>query len=269
MQHGLDGKVAVICGGGSGVGRAAAMVLARAGASVVVSARSAAKCAEVAGRINDEGGSAFAMPVDVTDLEQMRRLARGVEKARGSADILVVTAGSVEPVGRTWQVNPADWARSVETNLVGTFNAVQAFLPQMISRRGGVIVLVSSSAVKIGTPTWGAYGASKAGVDFLGRVLQAELDMDEIPIRVHVAYPGVVDTAMQEQIRALPEEQFPSVGIFRKMYEKGRLRPPEQPANLIWWLTTEAAADLKGLVADLDDSTIRERLVSDLQIEPF
>jgi NAD(P)-dependent dehydrogenase (short-subunit alcohol dehydrogenase family) len=177
-----------------------------------------------------------------------------------------VTAGSLEPVGKIWSIDPAAWAENVRVNLTGSFHAVRAFLPEMIARRQGVIVLVSSVAVKVATPGWGAYVASKAGVDSFARVLQAELDQEELPIRVHVAYPGVVDTRMQERVRLLTEEQFPQVEAFRRMKDKGRLRPPEQPANLIRWLATEHAADLKGQVADLDDPDIRQRVAADLGI---
>jgi NAD(P)-dependent dehydrogenase (short-subunit alcohol dehydrogenase family) len=139
----------------------------------------------------------------------------------------------------------------------------------MVARGSGTIVLVSSVAVKVATPGWSAYGACKAGVDFLGRVIQGELDLDGIPVRVHVAYPGVVDTPMQEAIRGLTEDEFPTVGAFRRLHEKGRLRPVAQPAQLILWLTSPMAADMKGRIADLDDPAIRERVIADLGIEPF
>lgn len=268
MDLRLDGKTAVICGASGGVGAAAARILARAGANVVVASRNAGRLAEVAAQVRTEGGSARDLVVDLSDWSQTQQLAQAVEQA-GPVDILVVTAGTLDPVGRTWQVDPAEWAENVQVNLTGTFNAVRAFLPGMVARRAGTVILVSSVAVKVGTPTWGAYGSAKAGVDFLGRVLQAELDMDEVPVRVHVAYPGVVDTPMQEKLRAMSSEQFPSVEAFRRMKEKGRLRAPEQPANLIWWLTTEAAADLKGQIADLDDPAIRERVAADLGIPVF
>jgi 3-oxoacyl-[acyl-carrier protein] reductase len=269
MERRLDGKVAVICGAGSGIGRETALVLARAGATIVAAARREEGCAAVVEAIRSEGGVAHAVTADIGDWAQTESLAQKTEALCGPADILVVSAGVVRPAGRTWEVAPTEWAHNVQVNLMGAFHAARAFLPSMAARQSGVIVFVSSVAVKAVTPGWGAYGASKAGVDFLGRVMQAELDLSGLPIRVHVAYPGVVDTPMQETIRSFSEEEFPSVAAFRRMHEKGRLRPPEQPANLIWWLTTSMAADLKGQIADLDDPAIRERVAADLGVEVF
>jgi 3-oxoacyl-[acyl-carrier protein] reductase len=270
MNQRLDGKVAVVCGASSGIGRETALVLARAGATVVAAARGETGCTAVAELVKAEGGRAHTLTADLEDWGQVQSLAEQTEAVCGApADILVVTAGTVLPVGKSWEVAPAEWARNVQVNLLGSFHVARAFLPGMVARRSGVIALVSSVAVKLATPCWGAYGASKAGIDFLGRVMQAELDLDDIPVRVHVAYPGVVDTPMQETIRSFSEEEFPSVAAFRRMHEKGRLRPPVHPANLILWLTTSAAADLKGQIADLDDPGIRERVATDLGVEPF
>lgn len=265
----LDGKVAVVWGASSGIGRETVQVLARAGATVVAAARREAGCADVCEAVRSEGGVAHPVGADIATAADAGRLVRQTEDLCGPADILVVTAGTVDPVGMTWQVDPDDWARNVQVNLIGAFNAVRVFLPGMVERGSGVIVLVSSVAVKVGTPGWGAYGASKAGVDFLGRVTQAELDLVESPVRVHVAYPSVVDTPMQESIRGLSEEDFPSVSIFRRMHEKGRLRPASEPARLILWLASPGAADLKGRIADLDDEAIRERMAADLGVGPF
>ncbi len=269
MGRRLDDKVAVVCGAGSGIGRETALVLARAGATVVAAARREEGCAALVELVRSEGGLAHALAADIGDWTQAQRLAQETEMRCGSADILVVTAGVVRPAGKTWEVAPTEWAQNVQVNLLGAFHAARAFLPAMVARRSGVVVLVSSVAVKVATPGWGAYGASKAGIDFLGRMMQTELDLDELPVRVHVAYPGVVDTPMQETIRTFSEKEFPSVEVFRRMREKGRLRPVRQPADLIWWLTTPMAANLKGQIADLDDPAIRERVSADLALEPF
>jgi 3-oxoacyl-[acyl-carrier protein] reductase len=270
MNVQLAGKAAVVCGASSGIGKETALALARAGATVVAAARGETGCEAVAAQIRAEGGTAHAVSADVGDWEQMQHLAAQTEALCGHpADILVVTAGTVRPAGMSWEVAPDEWAQNAQVNLLGSFQAVRAFLPAMVAKKSGIIVLVSSVAVKVATPGWGAYGACKAGVDFLGRVLQGELDLAEAPVRVHVAYPGVVDTPMQAAIRGFSEQEFPSVAVFRRMHEKGRLRPVEQPAKLILWLTTPMAADLKGQIADLDDPAIRERMAADLGIEPF
>lgn len=270
METWLADKVAVVCGASGGIGRETALVLARAGATVVAAARSEVGCESVAAKIRAEGGKGYAVAADVSDWVQMQRLAEEAAMLSGGpADILVVTAGTISPVGRSWEVAPGAWRENTQVNLLGSFHAVRAFLPAMVARGSGTIVLVSSVAVKVATPGWSAYGACKAGVDFLGKVVQGELDLEGIPVRVHVAYPGVVDTPMQAAIRGFTEQEFPAVGAFRRLHEKGRLRPVEQPAQLILWLTTPMAADLKGHVADLDDPALRDRVAADLGIEPF
>lgn len=265
----LAGKVVVIVGGGRGIGRAAALLLARAGATVVVAGRRASDCKVVATSIQEEGGRAFAVAVDVADWASTQNLVAETIGLAGRLDVLVVSAGVVQPAGRVWEVPPDEWAGSVQVNLVGAFNTVRAFLPSMIASGGGTLVLVSSGATRHVTPGWSAYGAAKSGLDYLGRNLQAELDLEGIPISVYMVYPGIVDTSMQETIRGMAEADFPDVGRFRRLHEQGSLRPPEQPATLIWWLATFAAADLRGHVVDIDDPDIRSRIAADLDLPQF
>jgi len=262
----LDGKVAVVTGGGRGIGRATALLLARAGATVVVASRRTADCEAVAASIREAAGRGFAVATDVTDWAAVEHLAAETIRLAGRPDIVVVSAGAIEAVGNTWEVPPGRWAEVVDINLVGAFNTVRGFVPGM---GAGVIVLVSSGAARSVTPGWSAYGAAKAGVDYLGRNLQAELDLRGLPILVHLVYPGIVDTAMQETVRGVSEERFPDVGRFRRWHEQGRLRQPEQPATLIWWLATGAATDLRGQVVDIDDADVRARMAADLGVAAF
>lgn len=265
----LDGKVAVITGGGGGIGRATALVLAKAGATVVVAGRRMSGCEATAEAVRSAAGAAHPTVVDVADWNSARHLADETHRLAGPADVVVANAGVAGPAGRSWEVSPSDWMSNVQINLVGVFNTVRAFLPGMVQRRQGILVLVSSVAVKLTVPGWGAYTSSKSGVDHLARVMQAEFDAEELPLRVHVAYPGAVATSMQEVIRSFPEAEFPNVGVFRRMHEKGRLRSPDEPASLIWWLTTPMAADLRGRVADIDDPEIQARVSADLGMPPL
>jgi benzil reductase ((S)-benzoin forming) len=131
------------------------------------------------------------------------------------------------------------------------------------------VVLVSTGVTRFVVPGWSAYGAAKSGLDYLGRNLQAELDLEGLPISVYTVYPGVVDTPMQETIRGMTQEEFPDVERIRRMHEEGRLRPPEQPAALIWWLTTLGAADLRGQVVDIGSPDVRSRVAADLGLPQF
>ncbi len=265
----LEGKVAVVTGGGRGIGRATALKLAEAGASVVVAARTKTQIEETAALIRERGGQALAVPTDVSEWQAVERLAKETVRAFGTADIVVANAAVLHPVGRSWEV-PADlWARNVEINLIGAFYTARAFLPALVERGEGVLVFVSSGAAAHPVPGWSAYCAAKAGLDHFARNLGEELTMAGSRVRVHVLYPGIVETAMQEEIRRLPPGRFPLVEQFRTYHEAGWLRPPEEPATLIWWLATPLAADWHGRIVSIDDEAVRLRMARDLGISPF
>ena len=265
----LEGKVAIVAGGGRGVGRAAAILLARAGAAVVVTARTAAQVKETVERIHREGGRALPIPADVSNWAAMQQVAAEAARAFGPVEIVVASAGVIDPVGDTWKVEPADWMRNLTINLTGAFYTARAFLPAMVSRRSGVLIFVSSGAATHPVPGWSAYCTAKAGLDHFARNLAAEIDQQSVPIRVHVLYPGIVATAMQEKIRGIPSEQFALVDQFRAYHQDDWLRPPQEPATLIWWLATPMAADFHGQVVSIDDAAIRSRMAADLGMPPF
>lgn len=262
----LEGKVAVVTGGGRGIGRATAFQLAEAGARVVVTARTESEILEVAGAIRRGGGEARAISADVSDWEAVTALVQETEQTFGEADIVVANAGVIEPVGPTWEVDAEAWADNVRINLTGAFFAARAFLPSMVVRDAGVLVFTSSGAASHPVVNWSAYCAAKAGLAHFVRNLRAEFDAFGILVRAYTVIPGVVDTGMQRKIRQKSEEAFPGVERYRMYHERGVLRPPEEPAALIWWLATPMAADLEGHLANIDDPEIRRRMAEDLQV---
>ncbi len=267
VQQKLHNHTAVITGGGRGIGRAAAILLAQKGAAVVVAARSTNEIEETAHIIQEQGGQAAAVPVDVSEWQQTQHLAQETESRFGPADILVVNAGTVQPLGMTWETPPEEWAGNITVNLTGAYFTLRAFLPQMVARRRGIIILVSSGAADRPFLGAGAYAAAKAGMNHFARNLVAELAEQDIPLQVYILSPGVVDTEMQVSLRATTPAEFPAVDRFRKYQESGVLRSPEEPAQVIYWLASGHAPDLTGQIVSLDDRKIRKRVVGDLGVQ--
>lgn len=265
----LEGQVAVITGGGRGIGRAAAVELARAGAAVVVAARHEADIEETADLVRQAGGRVLAVPTDVSDWPSVQRLADKTREALGGTDILVVNAGVVEPAGDAWSVSPEDWASNVGINLTGAYFAFRAFAPLMLDKGGGVAIFVSSGAAGHVIPGWSAYCAAKAGLEHFVHTVAQEAREQGLALRLHAVRPGIVDTAMQNEVRGMSSDRFRGVARFRSFHEKGWLRPPGEPAALIHWLCTPMAADLDGQTADMDAPAVRRRVASDLGLPLF
>jgi NAD(P)-dependent dehydrogenase (short-subunit alcohol dehydrogenase family) len=263
----LENKVAIITGGGRGIGRATALALAGAGANVVVAARSRRAIEQVAEEIRSHGGQALAIPTDVSDAASVDLMVVQTLRASGRVDILVNNAGVIAPIGMTWEVPPLIWQRNVNVNLLGVFLCAQAILPHMIhqepyrSIRGKIINVSSGAAISV-VPGWSAYCAAKAGVDQFTRVLAAEVESHSIT--VNSVYPGVVDTQMQAEIRHLPADRFPEWDRFESYYQMGQLRPPEEAAQLLLWLASPFTDDLTGQIIRSDDEQIRQRIAEDL-----
>ncbi len=265
----LEGRVALVTGAGRGVGREAAVLLSRAGARVAILARTRSEIIETAERIRAEGSSVHAFAADVSDWSAMCKVAQEVEQHLGAVELVVANASVIEPIGDAWAVDAAAWAQNVGVNLTGAFFTARAFLPGMVKRNEGTLIFISSGAATHPAPGWGAYAASKAGMEYFAHNLAAELAQRGIRIRVHILYPGVVDTAMQETIRSTEAEAFPLVGKYRQYHERGWLRPAEEPALAILWMAGPWSADLHDKTVSVDDLAIRKRIAEELGIKMF
>jgi NAD(P)-dependent dehydrogenase (short-subunit alcohol dehydrogenase family) len=192
----FSGSVAVVTGGGQGIGAAVARTLAAEGAAVVLAARSADRLERVAGAIKKAGGKAWAVPCDVTDAASVRSLALAAGRRAGVVDILVNNAGAAHsaPLAKT---TLEDWNRVLAVNATGTFLCTQAFLPAMVLRKQGSVVNVASVAGLAGARYIAAYAAAKHAVIGLTRSVAAELE--GTGVTCNAVCPGYVDTEMTKE----------------------------------------------------------------------
>lgn len=263
----LKSKVAVVTGGGRGIGRATAQALAEAGADVVIAARSRRAIMAVAEEIRACGGQALAIPTDVSDPASVDLMVLQTLRASGRIDILINNAGAIAPIGMTWEVPPLIWQRNINVNLLGVFLCAHAVLPHMmhqdlVGNVRGKIINVSSGAANSVVSGWSAYCAAKAGADQFTRVLAAEVESHRIT--VNSVYPGVIDTQMQTEIRQAPSDRFPERGRFESYYHTGQLHSPEEAARLLLWLASPFTDDMTGQIIRIDDDEIGQRITKDL-----
>jgi NAD(P)-dependent dehydrogenase (short-subunit alcohol dehydrogenase family) len=187
----LQGQVALVTGGGRGIGRRIALELADAGASVAVAARTAGEVEKTAA---EAGG--LAIECDVSDRGSVEAAVARVEAELGPVDLLVANAGTNLEEEKAWELDPADWWRVFEVNVFGVYLCCRAVIPGMIARGRGRIVNVASGAAYLPGSTSTAYSASKAAVHRFSETLAGQLEPHDIP--VFSISPGLVRTAMTD-----------------------------------------------------------------------
>jgi NAD(P)-dependent dehydrogenase (short-subunit alcohol dehydrogenase family) len=267
----VRGTVAVITGGGRGIGEAVALAFAGEGATVVLAARTASELAQVAAKIGATGGTAMAVPTDVSSPADVSRLVQSAVDAYGRVDVLVNAAGVLGPVGPLWEADPEAWKRAVEVNFYGTFLCCRAVLPHMVKRRRGKIVNFSGGGAASPLPRMAAYGASKAAVVRLTETLAEEVK--PFGIEVNAIAAGMVNTRLLDAVLAAKDlggDQFARVRRLRDTGEGGV--PAELPAALVLWLVSDASQGLTGklISAPYDDwRGWNARQISALKASPW
>jgi len=203
MSNHIAGKSILVTGGSRGLGRALGLTLGRAGARVVLVARHADELAEVVAEIRAAGGEAHAIVADVADRDAAHAIAGQAAAAVGPIDVLVNNASTLGPVPLRLLLDTdcEDLDRALAVNLVGPFRLTKAVAGPMVLRGGGMIVNVTSDAATEPYERWGAYGASKAALEQLGRVWAAELA--GTGVRIVNVDPGEMDTRMHAD--AIPD----------------------------------------------------------------
>jgi NAD(P)-dependent dehydrogenase (short-subunit alcohol dehydrogenase family) len=194
----LAGRITLIVGGASGIGRATALRFAREGAAVIVADQNADEGQSTCAEIEAAGGRAVFVPVDVTDEQSVQQMAGTAEAAFGPYDTLIQTAGILRgDFESVEELDSATWKRVLEVNLTGTFYCVKYAVPVIERAGNGVILLFASGAGVRGGSSSLAYGASKGGVNGLGMTLAGQLAPRGI--RVQVICPGGLDTPMKRE----------------------------------------------------------------------
>ena len=241
----LDGKIAVVTGGGTGIGEAIARAFAAAGARVIVAGRSAERLAAVATAI---GGLAFT--ADVTDEASVAALFAQIDAGPGGPDILVNNAGVTGPVARAADMEIAAWDETMAVNVRGTLLCIKYAVPRMRARGGGAIVNISSLMGLKGTPMRSAYTASKYAVLGITDAVSQEVGIDNI--RVNALCPGAVNGALMQRVIAarVVAEGRAADEIIRGAYtDKASLRrwvEPEEVAAAALFLASPASAAITG-----------------------
>jgi NAD(P)-dependent dehydrogenase (short-subunit alcohol dehydrogenase family) len=226
MDYGLEGKVALVTGAASGIGKATAELLARSGARVVAS---------------DVRGGGNVVGADVTDGDAMRAVVARAVEAHGRLDLAANCAGVGGGHGVTHDYPEAEFDRIVAINLRGTWLSMRAELAAMLQTGGGAIVNVSSTLGLRGSPFAAPYSASKHGV--LGLTKTAALEYAQQGIRVNAVCPGAIDTPMMDETF----ERFPGFRETLTAYvPMGRMGVPGEVAGAIAWLCSDAASFVTG-----------------------
>jgi NAD(P)-dependent dehydrogenase (short-subunit alcohol dehydrogenase family) len=189
----LDGKVAIVTGGGRGIGRAVALALARSGAAVALTGRSREHLERVVAEVQSSGGIALAIPGDVADAEAVQSTVARVRAERGAIDILVNNAGITASV-KFAETDDATWERIMLVNVTGPFRYCRAVIGDMLARRSGRIINIASIAALSGIPYSSAYSASKHAL--LGLTRSLALEYGRVGITANALCPGWTETDM-------------------------------------------------------------------------
>jgi NAD(P)-dependent dehydrogenase (short-subunit alcohol dehydrogenase family) len=252
----LAGKVAVITGAGGGIGRAASVELARAGARLVLVGRTEGALEESAGEARAAGAETETVLADVSRAEDVRRYVETALQAFGTIDVLVNNAGVEGPVSSLAEYPEEEFDRVVAVNLRGTFLGLRYVLPVMLERRSGSVINMSSVAGERGLQGTGGYIASKHGIVGLTRCAAAEVG--GAGIRVNAISAGMTDTRMLRSLCAayLPDDPEAMLEATAAASPAARLASPAEIAAVIRFLASDEASFVNGAAWAVDGGAL-------------
>jgi len=247
MAERLEGKVALITGGASGIGQATALLFARERAKVVVADISGDGAERTARKIKDLGGEAISVEVDVSKERDVEAMVQKAVQSYGRLDCAFNNAGIEGQGAPTAECTEEDWLRVISVNLTGVWLCLKYEIAQMLKQGSGSIVNTSSGAGLVGLPGAPAYVAAKHGV--AGLTKSAALEYAKSGIRVNAVCPGFIRTPMVE--RVLDKGEFTETEAM-EWQPLGRMGRPEEIAEAVTWLCSDAASFVTGLPMPVD-----------------
>ena len=249
MPGTLEDKIALVTGAGSGIGRASSLVLAREGAKVVVSDINAEGAEATLSAIKEMGGEGVFVHADVSKPEDVQALVASVIHTYGRLDCAYNNAGIEGYMEGRLHEYPEDiWDRLIDINLKGVWLCLKYEIPRMLEQGGGAIVNTASAAGLVGSRRLAAYVASKHGV--VGLTKAAALEYARDGIRVNAVCPGIIDTPMMDRLIAGRQDDYEATIPTRQPI--GRLGTPEEIAESVAWLCSDAASLITGIALSVD-----------------
>jgi len=242
----LKGRVALVTGGGTGIGRAIAEAFAFAGAKLVLAGRREEPLRRAVEELGS--GNARAVAGDVTVSSDRQRMLTTARSTFGGLDILVNNAGAVARMGALVETTEEDWRKTLEVNFLAPILLSKEALPMLRARRKGSILNISTGASLNPVRNFGAYGAAKAGLNHASQVLALEAAPD---VRVNVICPGGVDTPIFETF--MGKDRAPElVNMYAEITPLGRIGYPRDIANAALFLASDAAEFITGAILTVD-----------------
>ena len=243
----LKGKVAIVTGASSGIGRETAKLFAQEGAKVVVGARREAELKELVREIGAAGGEALALAGDVQSEQYAKDLVAAAVKQFGRLDIAFNNAGTLGPIGPSTEVDAAAWNEALAVNLTSAFLGAKHQIPAMLRQGGGSIIFTSTFVGHTASfPGVAAYAASKSGLIGLTQTLAAEYGPQGV--RVNAILPGAVDTPMYRAFNDTDEKR----GWLTNLHALKRAGTPEELARSVLYLASDDSAFVTGTAALID-----------------
>ncbi|MBI5931308.1 MAG: SDR family oxidoreductase [Chloroflexi bacterium] len=252
MYEELAGKVALVTGASSGIGRATSIAFAKQGAKVVLASRNEASTLQTLRMVEEAGGEGIFVRTDVAIASDVEALIQKTLETYGQLDYAFNNAGVSGPAGPLFQLAESDFEQVMDVNLKGVWLCLKYELTAMLARGSGSIVNMSSAAGLIGSVGIAAYTASKHGV--IGLTKCAALEYAKANIRVNAVCPSVIDnTVMVDQVKVAYPEVY---DYLLATHPVGRIGQPEEVANAVVWLCSDAASFITGVAFPVDGGTV-------------